>query len=140
MILEAIVLTTRMYRQAIKKAQDAVQKSDAEDFRHVSMIFYKQKLVSWGVNSCKKTHPLSLKIGNKWAKIHSELHAITKFPYKVKTLKYAIMVNFRISKAGKLRLAKPCKHCYNLLREFGLRSCYFTRNDGSVDSMEIGCA
>lgn len=127
------MITTRMYKQAIKKAHEIVCKSDAKDFRHVSMIFYKQKLVSYGFNSCKKTHPLSLKAGNKFAKIHSELHAITRFPYKVSTLKYATMISVRISKRGFLRLSKPCIACQKLLKEFNIRRCYFSLQNGGFE-------
>lgn len=127
------MITTRMYKQAIEKAQNMIDKSDAKDFKHFSFIFYKQKLVSSGVNSCKKTHPLAAKMGHSYCRVHAEINAITKFPHKINTLKHCTLVNIRLNKNGVIRFSKPCKACQTLLKEFNIRKCYFSLQNGGFE-------
>ncbi len=36
----------------------------------------------------------------------------------------------RLSKSDQLALAKPCKHCETLLRNFGIKEVYYSTSDG----------
>ena len=95
--------------------------------KHVSLVFYKKQLISFGTNSFK-THPKAKEIGYRFEEMHSELEAYTKIPriYKGKKL---TLVNVRYNKNGQLRMSKPCDLCAPWCKEI-FNEIYYTTNDG----------
>lgn len=76
-------------------------------FKHCSVILRKGKVVSVGTNQ-HKTHPLAKKYGYRFEEVHAELDALLKYKGPKDNL---VLVNCRVNKHGKFRMAKPCSIC-----------------------------
>lgn len=60
-------------------------------------------------------------------KCHSELNAIKSCKRGLENL---IVVNVRLNKSGKIRMAMPCKTCRNLLNSLNVKKVFFTTEFG----------
>ena len=84
--------------------------------RHASIIFDHGTPISFASNNDK---------------YHSEEFAIIQCNFEDRiALKGKIMVNIRITRGGRVGLAKPCPSCYELLRERKFRKIIYSTNDG----------
>ena len=77
--------------------------------RHVSLIFVKNRLITYGTNDFK-THPEAKKLGYLYNEMHSELDAFRKVPKNLRNKKLTL-VNIRTNAYGKLRMSRPCSVC-----------------------------
>jgi len=94
---------------------------------HFTYIMDGSRIVSWGHNKTKKTHPLAKKYGHKFSCIHSELDALLKARNNLGRCK---VVNVRIKKNNQPGLSKPCPACQELLKDHGIESVYYTTENG----------
>lgn len=94
---------------------------------HFTYILSGSRIISWGHNKGNKTHPLAKKYGNRYSCIHSELDALLKHR---DTLRRCKVVNVRIKKDGSPGLSKPCPCCQKLLKDHGIKSVYYTTENG----------
>ena len=95
--------------------------------KHISLVIYKRKIISVGQNIFK-THPNSLRLGYKYAEMHSELDAFRKIP-KGLLDKKLILLNFRFNRFGNFRNSKPCPICSKWCTE-SFHKIYYTTDDG----------
>lgn len=102
-------------------------------FKHFSFICERNKIVSWGYNRNRVTHPTAKKFGHRFSCIHSELDCIRDFPYKISLLPRYSFINVRVYKDGSLGLAKPCTHCQYMLSSFGVRRIMYSVKNGFVE-------
>ena len=81
--------------------------------RHSSIIFCHGKPISFGFNDPFR---------------HAEENAIIDAEYKLNGsgLKGLTIVNFRLTAAGKIGLAKPCPACMDLIKSKGFRRVIWT--------------
>lgn len=105
--------------------------------KHFSFIFYKNRLITIGINNPNKTHPKNLKIGfyNRRGEdishtigVHSELSAILKLGEE-ECSKYTL-VNTRINRNLELDLSKPCEGCKSLLGQLNFKKIYYSTGNG----------
>jgi len=105
--------------------------------KHFSFIFYKNRLLTIGINNPNKTHPKNKKIGffNRKGEdisdtigVHSELSAILKLGEE--DCSKLTLVNTRINRNFKLDLSKPCNGCTSLLTQLNFKKIYFSTNNG----------
>lgn len=98
---------------------------------HVSLLVIRNKVISWGVNSYLKTSPKSYK--NRFFFIHSEWDAIRRFNHRENNIRRASLYNFRFARLdSSLLISKPCDDCYKLVTSFGVRSIFYTTENGLV--------
>lgn len=86
----------------------------------------KGNLLSVGLNSYTKTHPLQAKYAKRSGRpaavfLHAEVAALVKARGKVHKL-----VIMRHTKDGKAALAKPCKSCQLAINDFNVREVFHT--------------
>jgi deoxycytidylate deaminase len=101
--------------------------------RHVSFIVKRNKIISVGINSYKRTHPLANKFAHLWNKVHSELASIVNFPRKNIDIATCDMYNVRVRTNGEVALSAPCKQCVKLIHAFNIRRVYYTNAVGSFE-------
>ena len=91
------------------------------------------RIVSTGFNK-RKTHPLQYKHAmhhNEEAiYLHAEIAALVKSRQQVHTLYVG-----RLTKAGRVGLAKPCPICMGAIIEAGVREVHYTTDDGEMETM-----
>jgi len=91
--------------------------------RHASIIFKNGKPVAFGVNS-EDLH----------AEEASYLTATRFGKLSTKGLK---MVNIRLTRAGRIGLAKPCPACLELLKEKKFRKVIYSTNEGTFKEIYL---
>ena len=110
--------------------------------RIAAAILYKNRIVSFGVNSYK-SHPFQLKYAKNKDSIciHAENSAIRNFlrVYDEDKLKHAIMVVGRMKKTSSLEwvdgMSKPCEGCQRALATFGIRKVWYSTDEGNMQCL-----
>jgi len=132
----------RMFQAACAEAE----KSDYERFHIGCIITYKNKIIGAGHNS-NKSHPMQRKYNRRYRKfnctegqyihdsVHAEIAAINSISYatgiqvdwsRVKVFVYRICNGKEFGYGN----AKPCPACTQAIRDLGIKSVYFTDDDG----------
>lgn len=102
--------------------------------RHIHFSFFtrRNRIVCYGYNRVYQTHPISAKYETRFSDIHSELSAISRFPYRIKELQNYNLVNIRLRREdNQYGLSRPCIKCLQMLTEFGIKEVYYTNEFGN---------
>lgn len=116
----------------ISKAQKLIYKPQCR-YKHFTFITNGNYIASIGVNNKYKTHPIANKYGHRFFSVHSEINAISKFPYNIQYLRKFSLINIRLNKKGELRLSKPCLSCAKLICELKITNVFFSNNYGTFE-------
>ncbi len=76
-------------------------------------------------------------VGANTSTIHAEAMAIQNALKNVKSVYKANVWSFRVTKSGKLSMAKPCPTCYGFLRSLGINQVYYSDPDGAIQKMKM---
>lgn len=118
----------RMLRYAVKYA--AISTNTRAQVGAV--LFKGNKLISGAWNDTRKTHPAS---PYRFKAIHAEFGALLA-NYKIDVVGSTMFVA-RIDQSGKLKIAKPCSLCEELVLAAGVRKIYYTDRDGSIRKLAV---
>lgn len=98
---------------------------------HFSFLVQRNRIICWGHNRIRKTHTLAGIYGHRFSDIHSEIAAISSFPYSLKELRHFSLINLRIRRDnGNFAISRPCLHCQAMLSAFNIDEIYFTNYEG----------
>ncbi len=96
----------------------------------------KGNVLSVGFNSYVKTHPrqyhYNRKINPTRVFLHAEIDALVKCRDKPHT-----MIISRMGKDGKTRLSRPCKGCFNAIKDVGVQKVFFTNDFGELVLLDL---
>jgi tRNA(Arg) A34 adenosine deaminase TadA len=118
-----------MKNSILELAIKIAKKTNTKQYNFVSIITNKKgKIISIGINSYNKTHPLQAKyadLTNQPEKIylHSEIDALTRL--SLDSIPHSIYIA-RVDKSGNIHPAKPCIICKLALRTSGIFKIYTT--------------
>lgn len=118
----------------------AIQQAEKSTYKHRlgACITLGRKVLGVGYNKINR-YQSKVKTGSWDGSLHAEiaavLDALRKYP--VGRLEGATVTVVRISKSGELRLAMPCKNCYNSLRNLGIKEVRFSNDSGGFTSMRF---
>jgi deoxycytidylate deaminase len=105
---------------ALSLIQKYAKKSVHKQHRHVAILTRGGAIAAIGYNRVET---------------HAEEKAISKiWPNKRRGL---VLWSFRITKAGKLAMAKPCPHCEALLMASGISTVHYSDSSGSIQMMRL---
>lgn len=133
-------MNTNKIKKYLDIAKYACYNSDSNKVRVGCVVVYKNKILSIGWNSMKKTNPWQKKY-NKYRgynpdapgsinTVHAECHALSKIKkIDVDWSKVKIFV-YRIKRNGNPGLSRPCEACIKFIKELGIRDIYYTTYDG----------
>ncbi len=106
-----------------------------------AVICTRKRIVSWGVNSDKKTHPKQGFYNQKFrftdnvgepgidvSFVHAEMDALNRS--KRKDLTGHTIYIYRESMEGKLCMSRPCKGCMQALIDRGIKKVVYTTTSG----------
>lgn len=93
------------------------------------------RVISTGINQ-KKTHPLQFKHAQFHNKEAIFLHAEIAALVKCRVAPHTLIVG-RITRQGKIGLAKPCPICMGAILEAGVRVIHYTNDDGQLETMAL---
>lgn len=116
----------------LQRTADYSNNSDG-DFKVAAFITDKHgHVISKGVNSYTKTHPMQAEYAEKSGRdnkiyLHAEIAALVR----AKKKPYAIYVA-RKFKNEEFALAKPCPVCRLALKEAGIKKIVYTTDEGTI--------
>jgi len=90
--------------------------------RHASIVFRRGNPIAGGYND-----------GEEHAEANA-IHGVDRVTTRPKNL---VMVNIRLTKAGKIGLAKPCPACLDLLKEKKFRKVIYSTNAGTFEEIYL---
>ena len=109
----------RPLRRYYELARREAEKSDHPKYKLGCVLVKGKKVLATGRND-NKTHP---KWGrNPWGYLHAETNALYKAEINGVDVTGCDVYIYRKG----YRLAKPCKSCYNALREAGVKNIFYT--------------
>jgi deoxycytidylate deaminase len=98
-------------------------------YKMAAGVVYNGHLVATGVNGYK-THPIMLNDGYKEEQVylHAESDALVRATRLLTSdqLSRSELYVVRVTKGGREAMAKPCKGCFNLISNFGIKSVEWT--------------
>lgn len=114
----------------LKRAVTYAEKSEHGIYRLGAIIVRNGNVISFGWNK-NRTHP---KAKNYTRKIHAELAALISDyrNFYGNALYYGDMYVVRVTNGGKMATSKPCKDCWILLKEAGLKSVTYIDEQGRI--------
>jgi hypothetical protein len=89
----------------VRVAKKLAFKSDHEHFKHSALVLKGGNIISSAYNKGVK---------------HAEQYALEKLPPEAR--KGCTVISIRVTKGGKLAMAKPCKKCEAYMREHGVHA------------------
>ena len=127
---------TRKEEAFFKAAKAVSDLSDHPKYKIGAIVVSKHRIVSSGVNSNSKTHPLQ-KQYNRYRfaddcahKCHAELAALLPLIRDEEDLSGSSVFVYREHKNGIRAMARPCKSCMALIKDCGIRRIFYTTEDG----------
>lgn len=121
----------------IKKALQQAEKSTYKH-RLGACISIGRKVLGVGYNKVNR-HQSKVKTDSWNGSLHAEIAAVLDAlrNHPVERLRGSTVTVVRIGKSGELRLAMPCKNCYNSLRNLGIKEVRFSNDVGDFTSMRF---
>ena len=96
-----------------------------------AVIWRGKEIISTGHNYRSKSVRSINKNYVKWyPAIHAEVDAIINAK---KDLTKASILVIRVTKSGKLSMAKPCRYCTAYINHVGLKTVYFSNREGNIE-------
>lgn len=104
-------------------AKRLAEKSSSK-FKLGCCIVKKNKIIGFGFNDMRKTHPKCNTYGNY---LHAELHSLLGL--SINETKGATAYVYRLKNDGSMGMSKPCPVCEDALRVAGIQEiCYTGHN------------
>lgn len=127
-----------MNNRFLKLATNIALQSPAKNYKIGCVVTYKSNIISYAWNEPKKSHPLMASYAKRagYPKIiylHAEISALLKCGENLGDTIYVV----RITKSGKLSMAKPCPVCELAIKEFGIKRVYFSNPNGEIEMFNI---
>jgi tRNA(Arg) A34 adenosine deaminase TadA len=112
-------------------ARDAAGKSENPEHR-IGAVVCNKKPISFGWNAWEKSNPrVKAELPGRRKRLHAEMHACQGLSEA--ELKGSSLYVVRLSPAGNVRLAMPCRECLDFLAGVGVRKIFF-----SIDGEHYG--
>ncbi len=100
----------------------------SKTYNHWTFVVQDNCLVEWGTNLMDGIPPKYFGY-HSFSGLHSELVAYRRARGLLKTKPYAI-INIRLNHRGQMKMAQPCKVCWEWLKATGCNSCWYTTDIG----------
>lgn len=114
----------------IAKSENNIEKhSQYQCFSHWSFIVQDSKIVGYGKNRVGDSFYSGFGYEHM-AKIHSEADAYRKVKGILSKNKPFLCINIRLNRQDELRISKPCRACYKLLRFTGCDTVWYSTDLG----------
>ena len=107
----------------------AYASSSRHDMRMACILFHGSRPLVWCVNH-NRTHPKSL---SRYGKVHAEMDAVI-CPVSTNGLDAYVA---RLTKPGKISMARPCDSCMTMLRLAGIRRVYWTIDEHNYGELKL---
>lgn len=117
----------------IDVAISQAEKSNHEYYKHGAISILGNKIMTKGYNK-------SLVKDVIFNSLHAEMSVIQQLKrlrLNEKERKKINVVVIRVNKCGELKMSKPCQNCQNIMKDFGIKKCYFSNDLGKFEIMSF---
>lgn len=121
-------------KNLINLALDIIDTTNNYKSNHITFLLRRNTILSIGKNYEDKSHPLASRWGFIDGAIHSELDAIIKATRIDVKLNRCTLWNIRVDRYSKVRIAKPCQRCKQLLFSFNINRVNWTNEQGEWEN------
>ncbi len=129
-------MNRRSNHRYFKKAKCIAMTSDYIKTQVGCVAVYQGRIIGVGCN-CNKTHPAQ-KFYNKYRtssdemlpKLHAEINCINSIKHLNINFSKVMLYIYRIRKDQPYGLARPCSSCMKAIKDIGIKSIYYTTNEG----------
>lgn len=119
------------------KAKEISKQSNFERFHLGCVAVYKGSCLATGYNSLK-TSPIQKRynrfrgynVETAFNSIHAEMMALAKIRYLDIDFSKVMLYIYREHKDGSVAKAKPCEACRAAIKDMGIKTIYYTTEDG----------
>lgn len=122
-------MKSNILRECLRLAKEKNETRNDTNFRHYSFIIQKNKIIEMGQNIPYAEALIHFGYPEN-SGIHAECMAYKRAKGIMDHDAPFEMVNIRLSKAGKMRLSKPCECCYTFLQIQGCAIVHFSTDIG----------
>lgn len=109
----------------LRLALKAAKSANHERCFHGAVLVKHNHIISVGFNNMK-SHPLAGSV----KKTHAELMCVAKAGRK--DIRGADIIVARINKAGNIAYSRPCPICWDVLKNYQIKRCFYTTNFGEI--------
>src|SRR5512133_1397237 len=114
------MVTNTDHPMIAKAARKIANRSNHKCHKHGVMIFRGGSIIATGANHDN---------------IHAEVSALNSlWPSERRGTK---VVSIRVTRSGKIGMAKPCVNCERYLRDNGVKTVYYSDNNGMMQTMKL---
>lgn len=118
------------FKKLVHKSHKLIHLCDGRTY-HFSYILRRNKIISFGVNSYRRTSWLARKNRYGWSYCHSEIASLISLQFSLHKIKKTTLVNIRLSRDSQsLLLSKPCKYCLRLIEQLDFDEVWFSTEKG----------
>jgi deoxycytidylate deaminase len=127
---------TKREETYFRAAEAMSQLSDYEQHKLGCVVVYKKRIISSGYNSKTKCHRIQAELDAERfgiycpGRLHAESSALIPLLKSGIDLSKAAIYVYRKHKDGSLAMARPCSSCQKLIRQCGIKVCYYTTENG----------
>ena len=128
-----------MYKRYFELAAKEAQCSDFNKFHIGCIAVYKNKIVGKGCNTYK-THPIpKMYVKYRFSKeelktvkplLHAEMNCIISIKCNIEDYSKLKLFICRVSKTGKMGMARPCPSCMKFIMNKGIKDIYYSTSMG----------
>ena len=125
--------TNKAYFRAAKAVSEL---SDYPIHKVGCVVVRGHRIISSGHNHKHKCNPLQAKLDTEKykvpcpGKLHAEIMALLPLMKSKVDLKGCSIFVYRQHKNGTLAMAKPCSSCQKVIKQLGLKKCFYTIESG----------
>lgn len=132
-------MNQKIFRKILNISRKINSAHPEERNRHYTFLIRKNKILTYGLNSTSKTHPLAYQRGYHFYRKHSEISAILRVLRILglrTTPEDCKLVNIRLSCRGEIRNSRPCYRCQALLKDFSFREVWYSTDSGHFERFQ----
>ena len=115
----------------LSRAIESARKSSMYPYRIGCVCFKGKKILSDGFNQKRTSKCIPDKYKKFIETLHAEQHAIMKIRDKT-LLNGASILVVRVSRSGRLSMARPCDNCLRSIKHFGFKDIWFSNSIGEI--------
>lgn len=127
------MITLTKNSSILKKAIQVAKQSDHPTHRMGAVVFNKKTIISSARNYSNRSVKHLLPKFQSWkTSIHAEIAAVL---IARRDVRGCSMLVVRINKKGDLLLAKPCEKCQDYMDFVGIKTVYYSTQEGKIERM-----
>lgn len=126
----------KFFKHAIKEIQNHPDRNNLLSI-HCAIIVRGGNIISIGINKPKRNRFSDRYVNYENRTIHAECEAIRKARRKTDLRGTKMFVARLSKKTGEATMSRPCEHCQQMIKEYGIKKVVYTTNSGNIQNENV---